>query len=305
MYNHLLCYGASVPGQKHIQTMRNNQDGYTIMRSNDFVIGVVCDGCTTTKGYSHNEVGARLFPAIIAKCILQRAIDNEEEILGVRFWDMVSQDIISKIGAIAQMIPGKTSDTIKEYLLFTIVGFVVWKDTVIVFHCGDGWYILNNQNISLSDPQRTVQSYIGYNLASIDDTSLLLSSKIQVAKSLPLSQVEHLVVASDGIADILKLDGKLIPLTKSPAGELEEFWKNPKFLISPHLAQNKLMAMNKRSFSVEYEKRDVTHFTELMDDDTTFIVLTHPQIPTNKWKSSQPMGNRLIWRRKSEVDKKR
>lgn len=275
MKNNLLCYGATVPGHKHIKELRNNQDGYSIMRSDDLIIGVITDGCTTSKKYSNNEVGAKLFPSLITKVIADRIADNEESIITERFWHLVSQDVLTKIGTIADMLPGKKSDIIKDYLLFTIVGFAVYENKVILFNCGDGVYGVNN-NLQIIKPSSTeLQPYLAYQLTSLDDTYLLTYCKIKILKIVELEELQSLIIATDGLVDILSLEHKIIPMTKTPAGQLAQFWNDPKILANPHIAQNKLAAMNKKSFTVHYENREVTHFDELMEDDTTFIVLTH------------------------------
>ncbi len=274
MKNDLLCYGATVPGHKHIKELRNNQDGYHIMRSDNLLIGVVTDGCTTSKKYSNNEVGAKLFPSLIAKVISDRIQDHEESVLTERFWHLVSHDVLTKIGTIADMLPGRKSEIIKDYLLFTIVGFVVYEDMVTLFNCGDGVYGVNNK-IQIIKPSPTeLQPYLSYQLTSLDDTNLLPHCRIKILDMMKLEDLHNLIIATDGLVDILSLDNKIIPMTKTPAGQLAQFWSDEKILANPHIAQNKLAAMNKKSFTVHYENREVTHFDELMEDDTTFIVLT-------------------------------
>lgn len=281
MKNNLLCYGATVPGHKHIKELRNNQDGYSIMRSDHLIVGVVTDGCTTSKKYSNNEVGAKLFPSLITKVIADRIADNEESVITQRFWNLVSQDVLAKISTIADMLPGKKSENIKDYLLFTIVGFVVYENTVILFNCGDGVYGIND-NLQIIKPASTeLQPYLSYQLTSLDDTHLLTHCKINILKIVGLEVVENLIIATDGLVDILSLDNKIIPMTKTSAGHLAEFWKDPRVLANPHIAQNKLAAMNKKSFTVDYGNKEVLHFDELMEDDTTFIVLTHNRPKTS------------------------
>ncbi len=274
MKQDLLCYGATVPGHKHIKELRNNQDGYHIMHLDNLLIGVVTDGCTTSKKYSNNEVGAKLFPSIIAKVIAHRLLEHEESITSRRFWHLVSHDILSKIGIIADMLPGKRSEIIIDYLLFTIVGFVVWEEKVVIFNCGDGIYGVNDDFHTIKPMTTDLQPYLAYQLASIDDISLLPFCRIKSIDVLALDEVESLIIATDGLHDIISLTDKIIPMTKTPAGELTDFWKDEKILSNTHIAQNKLAAMNKKSFSVDYENGLITHFPELMEDDTTFIVLT-------------------------------
>lgn len=274
MENNLLCYGATVPGHKHIKELRNNQDGYHIMKLENLLIGVVTDGCTTSKKYSNNEVGAKLFPSLITKIITQRIFDKEESITTQRFWDLVSHDVLAKVEIIADMLPGRKSEAIKDYLLFTIVGFVVYEDLIVLFNCGDGLYGINDTIHTIKPSESELQPYLSYQLASIDDTNLLAHCRIRVLETLSLHDLNSLIIATDGLHEIIFLEDKIIPMTKTTAGVLADFWKNENILKNPHIAQNKLAAMNKKSFTVEYEKREVKHFPELMEDDTTFIVLT-------------------------------
>ena len=121
MYNDLLCFGATVPGKKHIKSLTNNQDSYHIVQTDDYIIGIVTDGCTTSKGHSHNDVGASLFATILTDKIAKRLADHEESCLEKRFWDLVSQDVLGNMSTIAEMLPGKKSEVIKDWLLFTVV----------------------------------------------------------------------------------------------------------------------------------------------------------------------------------------
>jgi len=274
MKNDLLCYGATVPGHKHIKELRNNQDGYYITRFENCIIGVVTDGCTTNSMVSHNDVGANLFAAIIAKTIARRVMDKEEYIDSPRFWELVSQDTLAQIKIIADMLPGKTTLTVKEYLLFTIVGFMVIEDMVIIFHCGDGVYGVNDDIYPIKPAITDEQPYLSYQLTSVNNTGLLPDCRIKVLTLVPLDQVNNLIIATDGLNEIIQLEDKIIPMTKTPGGKLADFWTDEKILKNPHIAQNKLLAMNKKSFTVNYDKREVLHHHELMEDDTTFIVLT-------------------------------
>lgn len=275
MYNDLLCFGATVPGKKHLKSLTNNQDSYHIVRTDTYIIGIVTDGCTTSKGHSHNDVGASLFATILTDKIAKRLADHEESCLEKRFWDLVTQDVLGNMSTIAEMLPGKKSEVIKDWLLFTVVGFLIYKETLVVFQCGDGMYVLNDITHILKPTTSEAQPYLGYQLASVDQNQLLPFCTLQIAEQLPLSGLQNLLIGSDGIADILALQDKIIPMTQTPAGTLADFWKDARILENPVIAQNKLTAMNRKSFRVDYEKRDITHYHELMEDDTTFIVLTH------------------------------
>lgn len=270
----LLCYGATVPGKKHLKSMQRNQDSFHIINTAKHIIGVVTDGCTSSKGYSNNNVGAQLFAPLIATHIERRLAEHEEDHTTQRFWELVEHDILADIGSIASLLPGKRSEVIKDWLLFTIVGFVVAKGQLVVFHCGDGMYVYNDTIYTLKPATGNLQPYLSYRLSSIDEMSLLPLCKITIEVS-PVAQLDHIVIGTDGMYDIFDLEQKIIPMTQTSAGRLDGFWKDPRILANPMIAQNKLHAMNRKSFRVDYEKRDITHYHELMEDDTTFIVLTH------------------------------
>lgn len=57
--------GATRQGWSHRQQDTNNQDAVSISIDNDIMIGVVCDGCTSTHDKlkirrSNNEIGSKL-----------------------------------------------------------------------------------------------------------------------------------------------------------------------------------------------------------------------------------------------------
>ena len=207
--------------------------------------------------------------------IAKRLTDHEESCLEKRFWDLVSQDVLGNMSTIAEMLPGKKSEVIKDWLLFTVVGFLVYKEMLVIFQCGDGMYVLNDTPHILKPASSQVQPYLGYQIASVDQNHLLPLCMLSIAEQLPVSACNNLLIGSDGIADIMTLSDKIIPMTQTPAGTLADFWKDPRILENPVIAQNKLHAMNRKSSRVDYDKRVLTHYHELMEDDTTFIVLTH------------------------------
>ena len=118
-------------GQQHLEYGLNCQDAGLIKDN----IKIVCDGCSEGK---HSEVGAKLF------CHLYDVfnLDKDEMTLAM-----------SKAFAILAPLFNWNSETIKNYICFTILIVEETDDEFIVYYCGDGFIILQDKdgNINITE----------------------------------------------------------------------------------------------------------------------------------------------------------
>ena len=111
-------------GQQHLEYGLNCQDAGLIKNN----IKIVCDGCSEGK---HSEVGAKLF------CHLYDVfnLDKDEMILA-----------ISKAFSILAPLFNWNSETVKNYICFTILIVKETNDEFVVYYCGDGFVVVQKKD---------------------------------------------------------------------------------------------------------------------------------------------------------------
>lgn len=200
-----LSYGQII-GRDHMQRQVNCQDGLAIRegRANDedFIIGVVTDGCGSGK---HSEVGAKIFAEYIAECctdpeylyFLHHSSDP---------WRLVScwlyrTTVLQMRDRFPVILSGST---IEDYLLFTVVGFIMTKGIIYWFKKGDGLVIYKDAGGELynRDPEdyKNMPPYIGYELVHPDTLTMEFKSGFKIGQD-TLSKGSKFMIATDGLED--------------------------------------------------------------------------------------------------------
>lgn len=195
---------ASIIGREHIRLWRNNQDCVRVekvlVRGNEYIFGVVTDGCSEGQ---HSEVGANLLANFICGEI-PMILFNEtplEDLPKALFYR--SLGYLRAIAA--QTVTGevaKVVDFIKDYLLCTVVGFVMDKQDTVIYHAGDGLIAINDQVIRINEDNKP--AYLAYHLV---DRSFLVQKEATVLAdefsvyAIQTKVVQRLIVASDGLEE--------------------------------------------------------------------------------------------------------
>ena len=198
---------ASVVGREHIRLWMNNQDGIAKgkveINGKEHLYAVVTDGCS--EGL-HSEVGAKL---------LARFIVGEIPVIlfcGTTLEELPKALFMRCIGYLrgiaAQTVIGDQQEMvsfIKNYLLCTVVGFVMDDESCVVFHAGDGVIVVNDTVCRINQDNKP--RYLAYHL--VDRRYLVQQSASQPegfeAFYFSLKTLDRLVIATDG------LDEKALP----------------------------------------------------------------------------------------------
>ncbi|OKH13431.1 protein phosphatase 2C domain-containing protein [[Limnothrix rosea] IAM M-220] len=196
----------SVIGREHQRLHKNNQDAMLVTSTDDFLIGIVADGCGSQ---SHSEVGAWLGVNLLAEAIAAHL----PEPLTPETFHLLGEKVLTQLPKIANF---------QQYYLFTLLGFIAIKAEVFIFGCGDGTYAVNDEVKQLSFP-KNAPPYLIY-----PDTKLELYEQIKI------SQIESFCIATDGIDDWLK------------EKELNEFWRSEKYFKNPDQVRRCLAIANKK-----------------------------------------------------------
>jgi len=192
--------GLTQQGIEHILDDNiNNQDAIGILTEENFIAGIVCDGCTGThaelkRGSSNNDVGAKLITYLSMK--LLKKILSEGELSGEAVINEFSEKIIDSINSIVNFFCDDEKEKelfIADFLTATIVGFFVNQDKYLIFHSGDGIIVLNGDIYSLDDDADSyfVSSVLGKN----EDNKIF-----KVFAEGETDKLTSLVLATDGFS---------------------------------------------------------------------------------------------------------
>ncbi len=153
-------FSATQQGYPKNKSVSINQDSISLHIDKEFIIGVVCDGCTSSSGesvkkISSNQVGSN-FTSFVTTNILVSLIKKTNEIpdnLIQKFEEKLLYSYHQFISSCNINSRGKENKKyiILEFLSTTIIFFVVTKHHYKVFHCGDGLVIVNSKCHSLDN----------------------------------------------------------------------------------------------------------------------------------------------------------
>ncbi len=207
-----------IAGREHILEGRNCQDAlYTLTckcQGRLYHVGVVADGCSAGK---HSEVGAQLAVRFIAEDV-RRLLQHDvafSALPGMLFGDLVH--FLKEIVAAYHFVtPGDLVAYVEDYLLFTVIGYVVSEgdqQQMLVFAAGDGIVILNEQRYLLD--QQNAPHYVGYQVIErsyLRSDAPTLSEGFELYQLPPGEELIRLALGSDAW------------LTEQPL--LDQVWSN-------------------------------------------------------------------------------
>ena len=203
----------SVVGAHHRATWRNNQDGFAVVQLDDVISACVCDGCGSSP---HSEVGAKLAAEFIA-----RVFAHAPHRAGLG----------DTVALTAHTLTHRVADTVlpfddypaivRDYFLFTILGFVITPTYTILYGCGDGVFLFNDKRVQLASKDNS-PDYITYNLIrhvlQRDPGPL----DITVHRTIPSVDLKHIVIATDGAAALPDLGAFMRPVYADNPSLLEK-----------------------------------------------------------------------------------
>ena len=258
--------GGSCQGRDHKNTNRNCHDAYRFEFREDLIVAVVCDGCGSG---THSEVGAKLGAMLITDQIIRHMSEGVEpsiENVGVVL-SRVQRSVLSRLGALADSMPGSFSKNVADYFLFTAVGSVITPAMEFTFACGDGLIVENDEVIDLSSEKSP--DYMSYGLVE----SGIETSKLQVLSMCSTDHLDHVLIATDGIHDFRKSSSVKIPGKDEHIGDLSQFWKDDRFFKNPFWITNRLNLINREVHHVDYAKKVSASEYGPLKDDTTLVVI--------------------------------
>lgn len=250
----------SVIGRDHRLVNRNCQDGVYVIDSGPRRVAVVTDGCGSGR---HSEVGAKLGAQMLAESIYRASGYNTD--LKVN-WQRVRMHALSNLDVLVRQLGGSYRQTVEEFFLFTVVGVVMAGYEAAFFALGDGVIAINGEVIELGPFPGNAPPYLGYGLigGNLYDGSLA-DQPFAVVRQMPLDELEHFLIGSDGVIDLIGQAEHNQPGSAQPVGGIDQFWTQDSFFANPELVNRRLKLIAR-----DWPRHDPE--PGRLPDDTTLVV---------------------------------
>ena len=269
--------GASVLGSRHLKIGKNNQDSYVWIKTPDYIICVVSDGCSSG---AHSEVGSNIIAPLFAQTLAtyiskpHPSLNDENYFRHDWLWYNVRQDVLARIRILAQSMDENLIATICKYFLCTVVGCVITQNSTCIFGCGDGVFSLNGDIQVVGPFPGNKPPYLCYGITGSEVTnqnpSLL---DIQRHVICPTDQVQSLLIGSDGVDDLIKIADQNLPGRTEKIGNISQFWTDEIYFSNPEWMRNVLTTINTEKRKPVWEERTIMKYQGLLPDDTTLITI--------------------------------
>jgi hypothetical protein len=190
----------SVTGSEHILRAANSQDKFRysqfVIGGREYAVGIVCDGCSEGQ---HSEVGA----ALLAEFLSRRA----EKLLSDGFHigevpDLLYHWALQFLKSLSDWLLGTDYNQndltgfAKDYLLATVVGFIVGDEQTVIFSAGDGLILVNDHTLVLNQDNRP--TYLAYDILNPAHLTENRSSTGFETQFYDTSAIERLAIWTDG-----------------------------------------------------------------------------------------------------------
>lgn len=277
----------TVRGRDHAVPLKDtpNQDSYAISFHPDIIVGIVTDGCGSSK---HSHVGSAIGSRLMANKIRERfrrylrshpitpTGDGIRPLLNSLLNDARMDFFVHLRMLVNELEDGSFSDVVTDYFLFTCVGFLVTNDVAVTFSIGDGLINENGENFILGPFPGNAPPYVAYGLRDLCEES----NAFWINSILIPAQVESILIGCDGMVDFLHLpEDATLPGLSEPVGSIDQFWTNDSYFKNPDLIRRKLVRMNTPKETIDWQVQQRNKFPGLLKDDTTLVVLRRKVIP--------------------------
>lgn len=259
--------GGSVAGRDHRDAAKNCHDAHHFEIHPGIAVGVVCDGCGSG---GHSEVGAKIGARIIVRQILRRFHDGPEAFApaGVEKGLMrVRRSALGHIQLLADAMSGGFTETVEDYFLFTVVGFIMTREDTFVFRCGDGLVYVNDTAVTLTSADNK-PDYLSYGI--VDGTAR--ASAFGVVSALKTGDVRSVLVGTDGACALAAAQDRKIAGREEKVGPISQFWREDAHFRNAFSIRRRLNVINRDSRRIDYERKTAVEEHGPLLDDTTIVV---------------------------------
>lgn len=150
--------GATRQGFEHIRCGISNQDAINFRIDDDFIIAVLCDGCTSPDeslitDYSSNEAGSRLLAELIANFCFEDIKPRKNRMKVAPFLRRLNKEIHQRLKRLMKSLLIKGENQLPflfNMMTSTLIVTIVRGKDYFVFHCGDGFVGVNEKTYNLN-----------------------------------------------------------------------------------------------------------------------------------------------------------
>ena len=259
--------GGSVIGKEHKSKGRNNQDSYWITAGEKSLIGIGCDGCSSSLD---SEVGAKLLSRYIAEHLRiwldVACIKKHKKII-----NLIEELTIEYIKKTTEVFTD-SREALDRMMLATIMGIVMTKEWTTVFSCGDGVFSVNGV-VQIID-QQNYPLYLSY---KVNPKNYLIDEKkisFTALREIPTKDINSILIATDGVVDLIaKRDSTIKVLGKlEKVGDLKQFEQDSRYIKNSSLLQKRLNLLNAERIEIDWANQEVKRHKGVLSDDTTIIL---------------------------------
>ena len=273
--------GGSIVGRDHVGPVnlllgKNNQDAFAYHVGDDFICGVVCDGCS---GGTHSEVGAKIGARLaienlkwmVPAAFLTRAYSTPTSPL---FWKFFKAEMMSELNSIIKHMGQSATEVVSNYFLFTMLGVYIDECHTVIFGIGDGVFAVNGELTQIGPFPGNEPPYLAY--GGLVRTSLEKSAPelldIKIHRVLPTDMVQSVLVGTDGVCDLIEVAERNMPGKQKEVGPLHQFWQEDCFFKNSDMVRRKLSLVNSSVPLIGESGEDLAIEHGLLPDDTTLVV---------------------------------
>lgn len=262
--------GRTHVGRGNVLTGRNSQDAFCHYRDDRCIVMVVSDGCGSTP---YAEFGARLIANLVcrefrfmgrADCCTEARLADAMVVITSSLRD-IEAGMIRDFETAVQFA--------HDHFLATVVACIVTPTTTTVVSCGDGCFALNGEFCSLDDFESR-PPYLAYSLMGYSDDAVAPESfRFSVVAQKPTSEVQSLMVGTDGVEDLRAAALKFLPGTDRKVGPLSQFWTDDRYFANPVAIDRVLHRANSEHKRFNAGLGRIETSQGLLPDDTTMLVM--------------------------------
>lgn len=274
----------SVTGREHWSARKNSHDAYQVIKDDNLIVAIICDGCGDPVTSPDSEVGAKIGAALVAT-MLYRYMTSFQPQSAEGVLERTRQDVLSYLRVLALQMGDSLSAVVSRYFLFTTVGAILSSSGATFFTLGDGIIIVNGEQMTVGPYPDNMPPYLAYGLVP---TSLTQEApgllRFQIQRQVPIGEIESFLIGCDGVADLIAASEKQIPGTQETVGPISQFWQADSFFTTRTGLQKRL---NRIAGDAMRRQQDgnVVRCPGLLGDDATLVVgrRAHPQLKEEAW----------------------